>query len=326
MATTFELMRGGGRLTNLALLCLLALAFVSGWVAFELSGQPARATLVIHAAAGVAIVLLVPWKSLVARRGLRRPRPLRWASLVLAIGVLISLVFGFVHSFGFPDIGYLTAIDFHVGAAICVLPFAIWHVLARPSKPRRADFSRRNFLKGATLAGVSLLGVAALPAARRAPTGSYESANAVPTQWMFDSAPAVDTSRWRLVAGGREWSYDDLNQFDDRITAVLDCTGGWYSKQEWSGVWLNRLLPAKVDGVSSVYVRSVTGYGRRFDIADASGMLLATRLDGAPLESGHGFPARLVVPGQHGFAWVKWVVSIETDSAPWWWQPPFPLQ
>lgn len=38
LATTFELMRGGGRLTNAALLCLLTLAFVSGWVAFELSG------------------------------------------------------------------------------------------------------------------------------------------------------------------------------------------------------------------------------------------------------------------------------------------------
>ena len=57
-------MRGSGRLTNLALLCLLTLAFASGWVAFELSGRPARAILVLHAAAGVAIVLLVPWKSL----------------------------------------------------------------------------------------------------------------------------------------------------------------------------------------------------------------------------------------------------------------------
>ena len=326
MATTFELMRGGGRLTNLALLFLMTLAFVSGWVAFELSGQPARATLVVHAAAGVAIVLLVPWKALIARRGLRRPRPLRWASLVLGIGVITSLVFGFVHSFGRPDIGYLTAMDFHVGAAICVVPFVVWHVLARPSKLRRADLSRRNFLKGGTLVGASLLGLAVLPSARRASTGSYESASAVPTQWMFDSAPAIDTVRWRLAACGHEWSYDDLSQFDDRVTAVLDCTGGWYSKQEWSGVWLNRLLPARVDGASSVYVRSVTGYGRRFDVADASRLLLATRLDGATLESGHGFPVRLVVPGQRGFAWVKWVASVETDSAPWWWQPPFPLQ
>lgn len=327
MATTFELMRGSGRLTNVALLCLLTLAFVSGWVAFELSGQPARATLVIHAAAGVAIVLLVPSKALVAKRGLgRRRRPLRWASLVLAVGVLVSLVFGFVHSFGRPDIGYLTAIDFHVGAAICVVPFVLWHVLTRPAKLRRADLSRRNFIKGAGLAGASLLGVAALPAARRAPTGSFKAARAIPTQWMFDSTPAVDTSRWRLSVGGRTWSYDDLQQFDDRVTAALDCTGGWYSVQEWGGAWLNRLLPAGASGASSVNVRSVTGYSRRFAIADAPRLLLATRLDGLTLESGHGFPVRLAVPGQRGFAWVKWVDSIEIDQAPWWWQPPFPLQ
>lgn len=309
-------MRGGGRVTNLALLSLLAVAFASGWVAFELGGQPARATLVIHAAAGVAIVLLAPWKALVARRGLRRPRRLRWPSLVLALGVVISLGFGFVHSFGRPDIGYLTAIDFHVGAAICILPFVIWHVLARPAKLRRADLSRRNFLKGGALLGVSIIGVAALPAARRAPTGSYKTAYAVPTQWMFDSTPAVDTGAWRLAVGSRRWSYDDLIQFDDRVTAVLDCTGGWYSEQEWGGVWLNRLLPPGENGVSSVYVKSVTGYGRRFDIGDAPGLLVATRLDGGTLEPGHGFPLRLVAPGRRGFAWVKWVASIETDAAP----------
>lgn len=319
-------MRGGGRLTNVALLCLLALAFVSGWVAFELSGQPARATLVIHAAAGVAIVLLVPWKALVARRGLRRPRRMRWASLVLAFGVIVSLVFGFVHTFGRPDIGYLTAIDFHVGAALAVMPFVVWHVLARPSKLRMADLSRRNFLKGAALVGASMLGVAALPAARRAPTGSFKAASAIPTQWMFDPTPRLDTSRWRLAAAGRTWAYEDLSAFDDRVTSVLDCTGGWYSEQEWEGVWLHRLLPGGMSDASSVNVRSVTGYSRRFDIEDAPRLLLATRLDGAALESGHGFPVRLVVPGQRGFAWVKWVVSVEVDPEPWWWQPPFPVQ
>src|SRR3984893_3470756 len=184
-----------GRLTNLALLVLLVLAFATGWLAFELTGGTAHTVLWLHAAAGLAIVLLVPWKSLVARRGMRRKRTLRWASLVLAFGVAVSIVFGILHSAGYPNVGYLTAIDFHVGAAICVLPFVIWHVLARPSKLRRADLSRRNFLKGAALAGASVLAVAALPAARRAPTGSYRSATAVPTIWMFDTTPAVDISR-----------------------------------------------------------------------------------------------------------------------------------
>jgi len=314
-----------GRLTNVALLWLLIVGFASGWVAFELSGQPARAVLVIHAAAGVAIVLLVPWKSLIANRGLRRPRSMRWASLVVAVGVSVSLVFGFLHSFGRPDVGYLTAMDFHVGAALAVVPFVLWHVLARPAKVRAADLTRRNFIKGAALLGASALGVVALPGARRAPTGSFRAAYAIPTQWMFDVTPEVRNA-WSLEVAGRTLTYDELLSYDDRVDAVLDCTGGWFSDQSWEGVWLQRLLPPGASTGSSINVRSVTGYSRRFDIADASRLMLATRLDGTTLDAGHGFPVRLAVPGQRGFAWVKWVVSVDVDDIPWWWQPPFPLQ
>jgi DMSO/TMAO reductase YedYZ molybdopterin-dependent catalytic subunit len=327
LAATFgDMARSTSRLTNLALLCVLTLAFASGWIGFELSGQPARAILVIHAAAGVAIVLFVPWKSLIARRGLRHPRPLRWASLVLAVGVLVSLAFGFVHSFGRPNVGYLTAMDFHVGAALCAIPFFVWHVLARPAKLRPADLSRRNFLKGAALVGASILGAAAIPGARRAPTGSFLAANPIPTQWMFDSTPEIDSNGWSLLVAGRSWTYDELLAFDDRVTAVLDCTGGWYSEQSWEGVWLQRLLPAATAGTSSVNVRSITGFSRRFAIDAAPRLLLATRLDGIPLDYGHGYPVRLVVPRQRGFAWVKWLASVDVEPLPSWWQPPFPIQ
>jgi DMSO/TMAO reductase YedYZ molybdopterin-dependent catalytic subunit len=315
-----------GRLTNVSLLGLLTVAFASGWIAFELSGQFARATLVVHAAAGVSIIVLLPWKSLVAGRGLRRPRRLRWASLILAASVLVSLAFGFLHSFGRPEIGYLTAMEFHVGAALAVVPFFIWHVVARPAKLRPTDLSRRNFLKGAALLGASALGVAAVPGARRAPTGSFSAAYAIPTQWMFDTTPRVESANWALVVAGRAWAYDELWAISDRVTAVLDCTGGWYSEQSWEGVWLERLLPAAAMGSPSLNVRSVTGYSRRFPVAAASRLLLATRLDGNRLDAGNGFPVRLVVPGQRGFTWVKWVSAIDAEDLPSWWQPPFPLQ
>src|SRR5207245_5944678 len=123
-----------GRITNLALLFLLALAFASGWVAFELSGQPARAVLLLHAAAGVAIVLLVPWKSVVAKRGLRRPRTLKWASFVLAFGVAVSIVFGLLHAAGHPDVVYLPAVDFPVGAAGGVIRVPLWPLAAPPPR------------------------------------------------------------------------------------------------------------------------------------------------------------------------------------------------
>ena len=313
------------RLTNLVLLGLLVLAFATGWVAFELTGQPARAILLLHAAAGVAIVMLVPWKSLIARRGLHRRHGMRWASIVMTVGVVISLSFGFLHSFGRPDVGYLTAMDFHVGAALCVIPFVVWHVVARPARLRATDLTRRNLLKGAGLMGAALVGVAAFPGARRAPTGSYQAAQPVPTQWMFDSTQSVDVAAWSLNIAGRKLTYEELAGFDDHVTAVLDCTGGWYSEQVWEGVWLDRILRAGTNALS-VNVRSVTGYSRRFAIEDAPRLLLATRVAGSPLEPGNGYPVRLVVPGRRGFTWVKWVASIDAEELPAWWQPPFPLQ
>jgi len=168
--------------------------------------------------------------------------------------------------------------------------------------------------------------VALLPSALRAPTGSFQSVQPLATTWMFDSVPTVDIATWRVAVASRALSYEELAGYTDRISAVIDCTGGWYSEQVWEGALLERLLPRSTGTGSSLNVRSITGYSRRFPIEDAGRMLLATRMAGTQLDPGHGYPARMVVPGQRGFAWVKWVVAIDVDDQPWWWQPPFPLQ
>jgi DMSO/TMAO reductase YedYZ molybdopterin-dependent catalytic subunit len=53
--------------------------------------------------------------------------------------------------------------------------------------------------------------------------------------------------------------------------------------------------------------------------------MLATHLDGVPLDPGNGAPVRLVAAGRRGFWWVKWVTSVRPSPRPAWWQPPFPL-
>jgi DMSO/TMAO reductase YedYZ molybdopterin-dependent catalytic subunit len=108
----------------------------------------------------------------------------------------------------------------------------------------------------------------------------------------------------------------------DRVTAVLDCTGGWWTEQTWTGARVARLLPPGTAG--TVTVISATGYRRRLPLSDD--LLLASGVGGRPLTPGHGAPLRLVVPGRRGFHWVKWVVRIEHDDRPWWWEPPLPLQ
>jgi DMSO/TMAO reductase YedYZ molybdopterin-dependent catalytic subunit len=336
-ARTIAIARGAR--TNLALLTLLAVAFFTGWVAFAYATAPARWSLAIHAAGGFAILALLPWKSMIARRGLGRPRPGRWASILFGALVLVSLAAGLLHSTGvLVYIGPLTAMDFHVGAAIAAVPLAIWHVVARRLRVRPTDLSRRSVLRGgAVVAGAAFAYAASemvvratgMPGAARRFTGSYEAGSFVPaampvSSWMFDAIPQIDRSAWRLTAGGRHWSYDELATFDDRLTATLDCTGGFYSTQEWAGARLDRLIE-KTDA-TSIRVVSTTGYDRRFPIHRAGSMLLATRMGGQDLDSGHGFPARLIVPDARGFHWVKWVSAIEVDDLPHWWQSPFPLQ
>src|SRR5258708_26193982 len=111
---------------NLGLIASLSIAFFTGWIAFSFATAPARWSLVFHAAAGFAIVAMLPWKSMIARRGLDRPRPGRWASVLLGVLVVISLIAGALHSTGLLLYwGPLTAMEGHVGAAISAVPFVV---------------------------------------------------------------------------------------------------------------------------------------------------------------------------------------------------------
>jgi hypothetical protein len=328
--------RVAARRTNLALLVLLFAAVASGVVMFAVgSGWNLWPTLV-HGTVAVAIVALTPWKSAISRRGIdRRGVQAAFPSLALVIVVVAALVSGFAHRAGVRHLGPVLVQQVHVGAAIVAMPFAAWHVLARPVRPRRADLGRRAILRGGVLIGASAAATVALPHAsdrftRSLERGSFDPAAMPVTQWLDDDVPVVDRGRWRLEVAGRSWSLAELDELvDDQgrdLIGTLDCTGGWYSRQRWSGVQLDRLLAASgATGGRSVYVRSLSGYSRRLPTADSSRLLVATAVGGQPLTAGHGAPARLVAPGRRGFWWVKWLASIEPSGARWWAQPPFPL-
>src|SRR5437660_11810039 len=137
-----------GAPANLALLALLPVAFLTGWLAFAFATSPARWSLILHAAGGFAILALLPWKSMIARRGVGRPRRGRRASVLFGALVLISMAAGFLNSTGLLVYwGPLTAMDFHGGAAIAAVPLALKPVAARTLSSRPADISRRNFLR-----------------------------------------------------------------------------------------------------------------------------------------------------------------------------------
>jgi DMSO/TMAO reductase YedYZ molybdopterin-dependent catalytic subunit len=125
------------------------------------------------------------------------------------------------------------------------------------------------------------------------------------------------------------FSYAELEALarQDQI-GLLDCTGGFYTEQNWSGLPLGDLLDlAQVKPTArSVTIAAVTGYRRRFPLTVARSFLLATHVAGQPLSHSHGFPTRLVVPGYRGYDWVKWVTRIQVNETSHLWQPLLPVQ
>ena len=89
-----------GRVTNLALFVTLLLAFATGAGAVATGSSHGRWVVVAHGIAAVAVALLIPWKSRVVRRGLRRARWSRWLSLVLATLAVTTILFGLGYATG----------------------------------------------------------------------------------------------------------------------------------------------------------------------------------------------------------------------------------
>ncbi|MEO7745495.1 MAG: molybdopterin-dependent oxidoreductase [Actinomycetota bacterium] len=327
-----------GRRINLALRVLLPGAAVTGGLTFLVGSGPVRPVVVLHGVVGLALLVLTPWKTAVVRRGLPRRRRDRWLSLALTGAVLLALLSGLAHGTGLlVAAGQLSAMQVHVGAGLVALAAGLAHARRRRQRARAGDLSRRTVVRAGLVVAAAGGGYAALsaagtalgwPGARRRATGSYElaAASMPATSWLLDAVPDDDPLAWRLTvtsAGvARSYSVADLAVPGDRVRAVLDCTGGWWATQEWSGTQVRRLLPEGATG--SVEVVSATGYRRRLPLTD--GLLLAVAAGGAPLTSGRGAPVRLVVPGRRGFHWVKWVTRIEHDERPWWLEPPLPLR
>lgn len=332
--------RRAGRRTNAALFLILVGAFASGVLAFTAQRPlPATLTTVAHGVFGLGVVGLVPWKSVIVRRA----RVIPFAGWTLIVLVIVCLVAGIVQmlgGYGWLGVGrvQVSPIQVHVGAALIGVPAFAWHVLRRRrQRLRPTDVSRRAMLRtgafglGLGAAYVALLGVAVRTrgTSGRVATGSGRlPADAIPaTIWLFDRVPVLDVITYRVDVAGRPMSPADLTTLAQPARARLDCTSGWYAEATWEGARIVDLLdPAALAAAASIEVTSTTGYTRRFPVADAGALWLATRCEGRALTAGTGAPVRLVAPGRRGFWWVKWVASVSLSDVPPWAQSPFPPQ
>ena len=330
---------------NTALLVILLLQLVTGYLGF-INGEESQAWLLwLHGAGAYALVLLLLWKGMIIWDVLNRGE--RWgvdriSFIVMTVMLLITLVLGILWTFG--GLEYLfgfSLLSLHIYVAVPLILLMAYHVWRRRwilRAPRATN--RRAFLRlGLVAAGGAVLWWMAEQVNRvRRFTGSYEvgsfSGRFPRVSWINDDPAPIEPAQWRLevdglVAQPLVLSYEALRgRAAVTETATVDCTGGWYSTQIWAGLPLRAVLEEA--GVSeearSIRVESVTGYWRRFALGEVRAYLLATHVAGAPLTHGHGFPLRLVAPDKRGFEWVKWITRITVEATPAYMQPPLPLQ
>lgn len=346
---------------NILILVLLVLQTLTGYLGLT-NGRAANAwTLWLHGIIAYTIVLLLFFKSAVILDAWRRKKS--WTTkrigfLLTLILLLLVLVSGLLWTFDGPIyLGGFSLVSLHIYIAVPLMILMLWHSW-HMRFIRRVEHAagRRLFFSGLTAAVSGFLLWAmtgrlkawrGLDGAYRRFTGSYEIGSFTPNfpvvSWIADRPPAVSPASWVLRIEGEvesplSLSYDVLMASPISIErAVLDCTGGWYSQQSWQGIRIADLLERAgvKSSAQSVTFEAVSGYRRRFDVAEAKGFLLALGTlpvgrQGTvelfrPLDHGHGFPARLVAPGRRGMEWVKWVTLIRVNDTGPNLQSPLPL-
>ena len=253
-----------GRRTNLALLWVSVVALVSGVAAF-LVGTPSGTWVVIaHGVVALAIVILIPWKSMIAARGLSRRRPGRFLAIALTAATLLALGTGVVLVTGATDsVGAFTMMQLHISFGLLTVSLALVHTLQRPVPHRTTDFSRRNALRSGGLLAMAAslwlategtLDVTGARGGERRFTGSHEivDPDQVPaTQWIDDVVQHLDRRSHVVIIMGAAHSVTDLADPADTLEATLDCTGGWFTTQKWSGTRLDRVVDGQLARVSS---------------------------------------------------------------------------
>jgi len=109
------------------------------------------------------------------------------------------------------------------------------------------------------------------------------------------------------------------------LTADLHCVAGWSAVNlRWEGVaftaFYSAVIEPVLDGaapVTHVVFQGLDGHRSVATIEDAlhDDVLIAENLDGRPLDSDHGAPARLVSPSQYGFISTKHLSRIEVRTS-----------
>jgi DMSO/TMAO reductase YedYZ molybdopterin-dependent catalytic subunit len=270
----------------------------------------------------------------------RRPFPysaLAFAALGWLVVMLVLLPIAGLGLLGLND-GFATPIEW----AVLFVAYGMVLEASVASEPEGTDMQRRRLLGALPLgigaAALGLTGLLRIPAwyqaIANAPgaglTGPSSAITPVADFYVVSknfSDPVVDGASWRLSIGGlvdapQTLTLDQLRALPGTSTLVtLECIsndvgGPQISTGLFQGVSLSHLvdLAKPQSSASWVAFKSVDGYQESLSldlVRSEQAIMLAYDLNNSPLPTGHGYPARMVVPGHYGMKGPKWLQSID---------------
>jgi sulfite dehydrogenase (cytochrome) subunit A len=137
----------------------------------------------------------------------------------------------------------------------------------------------------------------------------------------LNPSPVVDIATYRLNIHGAvstplNLTYNDLSQFSSiSKTELLICPTVFADNETLDGFSLPSLLAAAgvKPGAIQLVFRSLDSLQQNVALSDAlaGDIFMALKVDGQTLTQAHGFPLRLVRPGQIGVFWLKCIDDIE---------------
>ncbi|MDQ2810017.1 MAG: molybdopterin-dependent oxidoreductase [Chloroflexota bacterium] len=140
------------------------------------------------------------------------------------------------------------------------------------------------------------------------------------------SDPDVNAAQWSLTIKGlvekpQTFTLDQIKAMPQvKVIHTLACIsnpvgGNLIGNGRWTGVRLADLMKAArpKSGVADVILRAADEYSDSVPLSILMNQdaMLVYEMNGAPLLTKHGFPARLLIPGIFGMKNLKWVTSIE---------------
>ena len=151
--------------------------------------------------------------------------------------------------------------------------------------------------------------------------------------------PPIEAAAFTLVLGDpkplRELSWAELDALPRQpVTRTLQCLGngrpladdfswrfGGISTATWDVVPLSVVLALaglKLEAGRFLHVTGRDHFGRSYTAEQAmrDDFGLALRMNGEPLPHLHGFPARLIAPGEYGEKHIKWLRQIDLRDDP----------